>query len=87
MTIYRSGKHDRSSAALHIEDFPTLLSLDLFKEACLKDGVLKHLLFISVDGGPDEAPKSAMTLETWVAVFKEYNLDIALIFTHAPGRN
>ena len=53
----------------------------------MKDGVLKHLLFISVDGGPDEAPKSTMTLEAWVAVFKEYDLDIALIFTHTPGRN
>ena len=53
----RSGKHDKSSAASHIEDFRTLLSLDEFKKACLKDGILKPLLFVSVDGGPDEAPK------------------------------
>ena len=64
-----------------------LLLLDELKEACLKDGVLKPMLFLSVDGGPDDAPKSTTTLEAWVANFKEYDLDIALIFTHAPGRN
>ena len=83
----RSGKHGKSSAASHIEDFRALVSLDEFKEACLKDGVLKHLLFVSVVGGPDEARKSPMTLEAWVAIFKECDLDIALIFTNAPGRN
>ena len=83
----RSGKHDKSSATSHIEDFGALPSLDEFKEACLKDGALKPMLFVSVDGGQDEAAKSTMTLETWVPIFKEYDLDIALIFTHAPGWN
>ena len=83
----RSGKHDKSSAASHIEDFRTLLSLDEFKKACLKDGILKPLLFVSVDGGPDEAPKNTMTLEAWVTIFKEYDFDMAVIFTHAPGTN
>ena len=46
----RSGKHGKSSAASHIEDFRALLSLDEFKEVCLK-GVLKPMLFVSVDGG------------------------------------
>ena len=55
--------------------------------ACLKDVVLKPMLFVSVDGGPDEAPKSTMTVKAWIAICKEYDLDNALIFTHAPGRN
>ena len=76
-----SGKHDKNSAASDIEDFQALLFLDKFKEACLKDGVLKPMLFVPVDGGQDEAPKSTMTLEAWVKIFKEYDLDIALIFT------
>ena len=33
-----SEKHDKSSAASHIEDFWALLSLDEFGEVCLKDG-------------------------------------------------
>ena len=45
------------------------------------------MLFVSVDGGPDEVPKSTMTVEAWIAICKEYDLDIALIVTHAPGRN
>ena len=42
-------KHDKNSAASHIEDFRVLVSLYEFMEACLKDGVLKPLLFASVD--------------------------------------
>ena len=83
----RSEKHDKSSAASHIEDFWVLLSLDEFEEACLKDGVLKLVLLVSVDGAPHEAPKSTTTLEVWVGIFKDYDLDIALIFTHESGRN
>ena len=82
----RSGKHDKSSAASHAEDFRFLVNLDEFKLDCLKDGVLKPMLFVSVDGGPDEAPKNNMTLEAWVEIFKQYDLDIAVIFTHAPSK-
>ena len=66
-----SGKHEKSSAASHIVDFWAILSVDEFKVACLKDGVLKPMLFISIDGGPEEAPKSTMTL-----VGHETNLEI-----------
>ena len=83
----RSGKHDTSSAASHIEDFRSLLSLNEFKDDSLKDGVLQPMLFVSVDGGPDETPKNATTLEAWVEIFKQHDLDIAVIFTHAPGKN
>ena len=83
----QSGKHGKSSAASHIKGFQALASLNEFKEVCLKDGVLKPLLFVYVDSGPDEVPKNTMRLEAWIAIFKEYDLDIVLIFTHAPGRN
>ena len=83
----RSEKHDKSSAASHIEDFWVLLSLDEFEEACLKDGVLTLVLLVSVDGAPHEAPKSTTTLEVWVGIFKDYDLDIALMFIHESGRN
>ena len=58
----RSGKHDKSSAALHIEDFWALLSHDEFEEVCLKVGVLKPMLFVSVDGGPEEVPNTIWIL-------------------------
>ena len=45
------------------------------------------MLLVSVDGALHEAPKSTMTLEVWVGIFKDYDLDIALIFTHESGRN
>ena len=68
-----SGKHDKSSAASHIVDFWAILSIDEFKVACLKGGVLKPMLFISIDGGREEAPKSTMTLvghETTLEILK-----------------
>jgi len=40
---------------------------------------------VSVDGGPDEAPKNQKNLVAWVSVFKEYDLDTIFVFTHAPG--
>ena len=52
----QSGKRDKSAAASYIKKFWALLSLDKFKEVCLKDGILNSMLFVSVDGGPDDAP-------------------------------
>ena len=66
----QSGKHNIISAASNIEDFQAFVSLDKFKEVCLKDRILIPLLFVSVDGGLAKAPKSTMTIETWVAIFK-----------------
>ena len=45
----RSGKHDKSSAASDIKDFRAVLSLDEFKEACLKDGHPCCLYLLMVD--------------------------------------
>ena len=83
----RSEKHDKSSAVSHIEDIWALVSLDEFKEACLKDDIPKPLLFIYDDDGPDEAPKSTMALEAWAEIFQEFYLDIALIFTLSHKMN
>ena len=52
----QSGKRHKSAAASYIKEFWALLSLDKFKEVCLKDGILNSMLFVSVDGGPDNAP-------------------------------
>ena len=52
----QSGKHDKSAATSYIKEFWALLSFDKFKEVFLKDGILNSMLFVSVDGGPDDAP-------------------------------
>ncbi len=66
----RSAKHNHSSAESHIADFNHLLNLDAFKEHAMMgndvftDGevAVKPLVFLSVDGGPDESPKNTKTL-------------------------
>ena len=51
----------------------------------MKDGKLKPLIFVSVDGGPDETPKNALTLDSWLSVFLDFGLHLLVVFTHAPG--
>ena len=46
---------------------------------------MKPLIFVSVDGGPDEAPKNQQSLASWTKVFLKYNLDALFLFTHAHG--
>ena len=83
--VIRSGKHDKCSATSHQEDFRALIETDDFQESYMKDGKLKPLVFVSVDGGPDEAPKKTLTLDAWLSVFLDFDLDLLVVFTHAPG--
>ena len=81
----RSGKHDKSSAASHQEDFRALIETGDFEESWIKDAKLKPLVFVSVDAGPDKAPKNTLTLDSWLSVFLDFDLDLLVVFTHAPG--
>lgn len=54
----RSGKHSSSTAATHAFDFQKLVDLDSFKEILrTEDGLVKPILIITADGGPDENPR------------------------------
>ena len=46
---------------------------------------MKPFAFVSVDGGPDEAPKNQQALAVWVRQFENNDLDAVFVFTHAPG--
>ena len=55
----RSGKHDSSIAFSHATDVREVLSLDISKGfVCDSAGIVKPVLMFSVDGGPDEMPRS-----------------------------
>ena len=52
------GKHDSSTAYSDAEDVREPFSLDVTKRfLCDENGVVKPVLFFSVDGGPDESPR------------------------------
>lgn len=54
--VIRSGKHSASTAASHSTDFKRLLDIDSFKNMKSED-LVKSVVIISVDGGPDENPR------------------------------
>ena len=60
--------------------------MEEFQDAALtpnKD--VKRLVFVSVDGRPDEAPKNQQALAVWARQFENNDLDAVFVFTHAPG--
>ena len=82
----RSQKHDSSTAESHQRDFNRLVELDEFKTSAKgRDGVLKPLIFVSVDSGPDEAPNNYKTMLAWITCFKRHDVDGIFVFSNAPG--
>ena len=53
----RSGKHSSSTALAHGRDFARLLNLEEFRDLAYKNGFIKPVVIMSVDGGPDENPR------------------------------
>ena len=74
----RSGKHDGSSAQSHHADFE-----DIMRDP----GYHKPIVFLSVDGGPDEKPRFPKTLAYAIQKFKTYDFDFLMVTTHAPGNS
>ena len=84
----KSGKHDSSTATTHADDFDVLVSLDNFKDiACTKAGLVKPVVVITVDGGPDENLRYSKTLNVAYKGFREYNLDALHVVCHASGHS
>lgn len=70
----RRGKHSSSTAATHAKDLNKLLTLDDFKNLALgKDGKVKPVTILSVDGGPDENPRYNKVISNGISHFKEYD--------------
>ncbi|KAG5889612.1 hypothetical protein JTB14_024033 [Gonioctena quinquepunctata] len=69
----RSGKHSSSTANTHAQDFETLLELEEFRPlAKTGHGLVKPVVIITVDGGPDKNPRYQKAL---------------FLATNAPGRS
>ena len=83
----RIGKHDKSScAATHSDNFEEDLQLEEFQDAATNaNRKVKPLVFFSIDGGPDKAPKNQQALAVWARQFANHNLDDVFSFNHAPG--
>ena len=82
----RSQKHDSSTAETHQRDFNRLVELDEVKSSAKgRDGVLKPLIFVAVDSGPDEAPNNFKTMLAWITCFNTHVVDGIFVFSNAPS--
>ncbi|KAG5860711.1 hypothetical protein JTB14_029385, partial [Gonioctena quinquepunctata] len=84
----RSGKHSSSTANTHAQDFETLLELEEFRLLAKTDhGLVKPVVIMTVDGGPDENPRYQKVIEFAIQHFKRHDLDALFLATNAPGRS
>ncbi|KAJ8670913.1 hypothetical protein QAD02_002172 [Eretmocerus hayati] len=81
----RSGKHSSSTAATHASDFRRLLEIKEFDTIMKFNGVLKPVIIMTVDGGPDENPRFPKTITQAIQHFIEFGLDAFFAITNAPG--
>lgn len=85
----RSGKHSSSTAYSHAFDFERLLQLSEFDSITRSgiDRLIKPVVVVTVDGGPDENPRYQKVIKVAISHFCKYDLDAILIATNAPGRS
>ena len=82
----RSAKHDSSTAQIHQYDFLISMELEELKHSVKnKNGDIKPILCIAVDGGPDESPSNHKSLIAWCNRFKKEDIDAIFVFSNAPG--
>lgn len=84
----RSGKHAKSTAQTHCADFFKLIRSDGFKGiATDRNGRVKPVVFITVDGGPDECPRFSKVIAAACHLFRTFDLDALFVATNAPGQS
>ena len=80
----RSLKHNNSTAFSHHEDLLRLVHLfpDVFRA---ESGQMKHVMIKGTDGGPDENPRFEKNIFMGCKTFRDFDLDLYIEVTNAPG--
>ena len=82
----RSAKHNGSSAYTHHEDLQRFAEIE--KESFLMKGSeieYKPVVIKGVDGGPDENPRFEKNINMACKTFQDFQLDMLMEVTNAPG--
>lgn len=58
-----------------------------FKDVVKHNDVVKPVVIIMVDGGPDENPRYEKLIKVAIHHFLKYNLDALFVATNAPQRS
>ncbi|CAH1111574.1 unnamed protein product [Psylliodes chrysocephalus] len=85
----RSEKHSLSTANTHhAQDFETLLELEEFRPlAKIDHGLVKPVVIMTVDGGPDEIPRYQKVIGFAIQHFKRHDLDALFLATNVSERS
>jgi hypothetical protein len=84
----RAQLFDGSSTQSHLSDLKTMVQDDELAQFMMTSpGVIKPVVFLLTDGGPDENPRHMKNVEKFCDFFKEMNLDYLSVRTHAPGQS
>ena len=84
----RSAKHSASSAFAHFQDMVRVRSLPDFAMSSQTDRhEEKKIIFVTIDGGPDENPRYEKTINCSIKYFVENGLDAFFLATNASVRS
>ncbi|CAI2198210.1 3780_t:CDS:2, partial [Funneliformis geosporum] len=76
-----------TSSTTHIVDLESIVSNKEFSTTLKKEGKVRPISILLVDGGPDENPKRMKNIIQYAHLFCILNLDYLTIRIHAPGQS
>ena len=83
-----SAKHSSSTALSHLQDMKRVRQLPQFHDNMYtSNDLVKPIMIITCDGGPDENPRYQKTISCAIDYFCSYDLDTLFIGINAPGRS
>ena len=76
-----------TSSTTHIVDLESIISNEEFSSTLKKEGKVRPIWILIVDGGPDENPRHMKNIVQYAHLFRALDLDYLTVRTHAPGQS
>jgi len=76
-----------TSLTTHMVDLESIVSNEEVSITLKKEGKVRPIWILLVDGGPDENPKHMKNIIQYAHLFRALDLDYLTIRTHAPGQS
>lgn len=76
-----------TSSLTHMQDLESLVLDSRYDDVLKKNGEIRPIWVLLVDGGPDENPRHLKNIKTYCQLFRKFDLDYLTVRTHAPGQS
>ncbi|CAB4406867.1 unnamed protein product [Rhizophagus irregularis] len=76
-----------TSSLTHMQDLESLVLDSQYNDVLKKNGEIRPIWVLLVDGGPDENPRHLKNIKTYCQLFQKFDLDYLTVRTHAPGQS